>query len=102
LHASDSLDDWRRQLSDSGIHVAAETDITPNVLAALDADHECKQALIRRLIPRPLVRSFGDFVGLRGSTIHEGFRTGRLTYRVFQMEKPLQFAEEPDRGSYPK
>lgn len=88
LHAGANVDEWRAQLLDSGLRLATETDITPNVLAALDLDHDRKSALIRRLIPGPLLNSFGNFAGLRGSSIYEGFRTGRLTYRAFRMEKP--------------
>ena len=88
LHDSAILETWRAQLLQSGLHLAMETNITPNVLAALDLDHDRKSALIRRLIPRPLLNSFGNFAGLRGSSIYEGFRTGRLTYRAFRLEKP--------------
>src|SRR5207302_191357 len=73
LHASENLEDWRARLLRSGMQLGAETDITSNVLAALDLDHNRKSELIRRLIPGPLLDSFGDFAGLRGSTIYEGF-----------------------------
>ena len=54
---------------------------------ALDADNDRKSALIHQLIPRPLIASFADFAGMRGSVIYEGFRTGRFTYRAFRLQK---------------
>ena len=82
-----SLAEWGTQLLNSGMSIVSETDITANVLAALDADNDRKSALIRQLIPRPLIASFADFAGMRGSVIYEGFRRGDFTYRVFRLHR---------------
>lgn len=81
------VEDWRAALQKSGLTIIRETDITPNVLAALDRDDERKIGLINRLIPRPLRRSFLDFAGVRGSVIYEAFRNGKLAYMSFVLRK---------------
>lgn len=87
LRESRSLPAWQSQLATSRMNIIAETNITGNVLSALDADNDRKSALIHRLIPRPLLASFNDFAGTRGSAIYEGFRLGRFTYRAFVLQK---------------
>jgi SAM-dependent methyltransferase len=80
---SNYLNQWRTELASAGMQIIRETDITKNILLALDADDERKAALIGGLVPKPFINSFKQFAGMRGSLIHEGFRTGRLTYRAF-------------------
>lgn len=82
-----AIDQWRHCLENSGLTMLRENDITPNVLAALDADDERKLALIRELIPRPLRRFFLDFAGVRGSAVYEAFRTGKLVYVSYVTQK---------------
>jgi len=81
------VDEWRRCLENSGLKIIRETNITPQVLASLDADHERKLALIKELVPRLLHRSVSDFAALRGSFVYEAFRTGKFVYRSYVMQK---------------
>ena len=81
-------DAWRSALRNSGLTVLRETDITPNIIAALEKDDDRKFDLIRRLIPRVLQPSFLDFAAVRGSTVFEAFRTGQLVYMSFDLTKP--------------
>ena len=80
--------EWKTQLDKSRMKMVSETEITANVLAALDRDNDRKAALISKLVPKPFVAAFSDFAGMRGSIIYEGFRTGGYTYWAFVMEKP--------------
>ena len=82
-----NVDAWRKSLRDSGLTLLRETDITGNVLMALDRDNERKAALIDRIVPKPLRPSFNDFAGMRGTTVYEGFRTGRFVYMSFVLRK---------------
>lgn len=82
-----AVDHWRHCLESSGLTMLRENDITPNVLAALDGDDERKLALIRKFIPRPLRRFFLDFAAVRGSAVYEAFRTGKLVYVSYVMQK---------------
>jgi ubiquinone/menaquinone biosynthesis C-methylase UbiE len=74
-------------LRNSGLTVVRETDITPNVIAALEQDNDQKLAVIHRLVPRFLQPSFFDFAAVRGSSIFEAFRTRKLIYRSFVLRK---------------
>ena len=49
------MEKWRQQIRDSGLILINETDITANVVAALDADDERKTRLINKLVPRLLL-----------------------------------------------
>ena len=83
----ENVGDWRRSLRDSGLSVLREIDITPGVFAALEEDDERKLALINSIVPRPLRASFLNFAAVRGSSLFEAFRTGRLAYMSFVMRK---------------
>ena len=82
-----NVEAWRESLQASGLSLLRETEITSNVLIALDRDHEHKLAFIKRIVPKPLRPSFNDFAGMRGTTVYEGFRTGRLVYMSFGLRK---------------
>lgn len=78
---------WRGQLAASGLQILHETDITPNVLAALDADHDRKLALMEKLLPKRLLGSFRDFAATKGSLVYEQFRSGGMQYFHFVLRK---------------
>jgi SAM-dependent methyltransferase len=84
----DKLDLWRAQLRATGMQIVRETNITANVLAALDADHERRLALIQKLIPKRLLAAFKDFAAVQGSLVYELFRTGEMQYFHFVLCNP--------------
>ncbi len=79
----EELDAWRAALRDAGFRVDAERDLTPGVVAALDADDDGKRSMIASLIDRPLKGVFHQFAGLRGTAIYDELRTGAMSYRAF-------------------
>jgi SAM-dependent methyltransferase len=83
----DKMQRWRQQISDSGLILVNETDITANVVAALDADDERKNRLINQLVPKFLLNSFRDFSGVKGSAIYKEFRAGVTPYLQFLLKK---------------
>jgi ubiquinone/menaquinone biosynthesis C-methylase UbiE len=85
----EELDAWRAALLDAGFRVDAERDLTPGVLAALDADDDGKRSMIASLIDGPLKGVFRQFAGLRGTAIYDELRTGALAYRAFTATAPL-------------
>lgn len=91
LHADfrdrENLEAWRKSLQNSGLSLLRETEITANVVAALEQDNDRKLALINRIVPRPLRASFLDFAAVRGSVLFEGFESGKYTYRSFVLQK---------------
>jgi SAM-dependent methyltransferase len=82
------MDILYRQLRCSGMTLITETNITPNVLEALNLDHDRKTALIRQSMHKPLLNAFQEFAGVKGSIIYEGFRAGELLYLSFVLQKP--------------
>jgi SAM-dependent methyltransferase len=90
------VESWRRSLERSGLSLIGETDITSNVLIALERDNERKLAFINRIVPGPFQAAFKDFAGMRGSSVYEGFRTGRLVYLTFVLKKTLSPACNPE------
>lgn len=81
------VDIWLDQLKNSGMELLEEHDITANVLAALDADNERKAKLIEETVPKPMVKSFLDFAGMKGSTVYEYFRKREMRYLRFVLRK---------------
>jgi SAM-dependent methyltransferase len=74
---------WRAALQASGFAIAAERDLRPGVVAALDADDAHKRALIDGMVGRPLLAIFREFAALRGSILNDALRRGEIGYRAF-------------------
>jgi SAM-dependent methyltransferase len=81
----EELGAWRAALAAAGLRIEAERDLTPGVVAALDADDDRKRSMIGDLIDRPLAGVFRQFAGLRGTAIYDELRTGALTYLGFTL-----------------
>jgi SAM-dependent methyltransferase len=79
----DEVGGWRAQLAAAGFRIETERDLTPGVLAALDADDGRKRSLIARLVDRPLAGVFHQFAAVRGSALYEELRAGAVSYRAF-------------------
>jgi ubiquinone/menaquinone biosynthesis C-methylase UbiE len=79
----EEVDAWRAALVGAGFRLEAERELTPGVVAALDADDERKRSIIASVVDRPLAGIFRQFAGLRGTAIYDELRTGALQYRAF-------------------
>jgi ubiquinone/menaquinone biosynthesis C-methylase UbiE len=77
------LDDWRASLGRARFDIRSERNLTPGVVAALDADDDRKRDLIASLVARPLLGVFREFAALRGSELYGALRSGELQYRAF-------------------
>jgi len=84
----DEIDNLRRELRHSGMTLIKETNITTNVIEALNLDNERKLALIQKAVHKMLLGPFQEFAGVRGSMMYEGFRTGEVIYSSFVLQKP--------------
>ena len=59
----EELDEWRAALAGAGFRaIDEERDLTPGVLAALDADDDSKRLMIAGLVDRPFAGIFRQFV----------------------------------------
>ena len=75
------------QLVHSRLQPIRQKNITPNVLEALNADHERRIAHIRRGAPKLLVKLIQEFAGTKGAGIYKGFQTGTFVYKSFVLQK---------------
>jgi len=83
----DKLNLLREQLKDSGLRLVKETDITSNVVAALDLDNDRKQRMIAQKCPRILRREAEEFAAMKGSRAYRTFKSGYSRYLSFVLCK---------------
>jgi len=83
------VDQWERQLKNSGLRLIHEEDISANVAEALLRDRERKQKVIDTYAPRILHGTFGDFAGLKDGRNGDSqlFKNGEKVYRRFIFRK---------------
>ena len=100
------VDILREQIHNSGLILIKETDITVNVVEALNQDserktseinkqiaqvlgldNECKSTGIKKVIHKQLVKLILEFSGTKGSKIYEGFQSGNTVYLSFVLQK---------------
>lgn len=90
IRQQDECATWSAQLDALNLVKLEEEDITPNVLRALDHDHERRQRLIKEHVPWLLRHTFNEFAGLQGSQFFYGaFASGEKVYKRFLFQKPL-------------
>lgn len=73
-----AVPDWER---------VAHEDISTAVADAMQADDQRKRALIREFIPPRFQHLFGEFAGLVGGQMYEGFRRREILYHRFAFRK---------------
>lgn len=76
----------RRNLESCGFRTLHETEITANVVEALDRDTHRRETLIRKKVPGFLVRSFDTFAGAKGTERYNSFTNGTYEYWSFVLE----------------
>jgi ubiquinone/menaquinone biosynthesis C-methylase UbiE len=77
----------RRQLQEAGFNTVSETDITANVVGALELDNDRKQSLINRTVPKFLRREAEEFAALKGTRAFESFKSRNSLYFSFLLQK---------------
>jgi SAM-dependent methyltransferase len=77
----------RQQLKDAGLNVVKETDITANVVRALELDNDRKAELIERRCPRLLRGRMAEFAAMKGSKTYLSFASGSSRYLSFVLQK---------------
>lgn len=87
LRSIDGVNTVREQFQSCDLMVEKETDITSNVLTALQLDNSRKLELIDAYIPRVFHRPFRVFAGIAGTRNYSGLERGRLRYLSAQLVK---------------
>lgn len=80
-------DEIRKDLLASGLKIISETNITPNVVRSLEYDHERRQGMIDKKIPKFLRKAFMQFAGTKGTERYEAFASGKMEYWDFVLQK---------------
>lgn len=70
-------------------------DITADVVRALDADSDRREAAIARVCPPPLRAFAREFAGVRGTRLYAFFASGEVPYWSFVLRKGGGAAQEP-------
>ncbi len=87
LRLGGTLPNLEKQLADSGLKITQQTDITPNIVEALDRINERKEKAIEQSVPWYVRSAFRDFAATKGTIAYEAFRTGSGSYLSCMMEK---------------
>ena len=77
----------RRHLVEAGFELVRETNITRNILRALEVDNNRKLALIHKRVPWLFRKAFKEFAGTPGSATYESFSEARWEYSSFVMKR---------------
>ena len=83
----------KSKLESCGFKTIHETEITANVIEALDRDTHRRETLIRKKVPGFLVKSFDTFAGTKGTERYNAFTNGTYQYWSFVLEKINQNLE---------
>ena len=78
---------WHAALARPGWERVAHEDITAAVADAMQADDARKRKLIAEFIPPAFQHLFGEFAGLVGGQMYEGFRKRDMLYHRFAFRK---------------
>jgi len=77
------------QINSCGLQVITEQEITPNVLKSMQLSRPYKEALIKKIVLKPLRKPIADFAGLPGSDIYNKFSNGDTIYFSMLCQKPV-------------
>jgi ubiquinone/menaquinone biosynthesis C-methylase UbiE len=83
----EKLDELDKQLDRTAMRRIKQENITPNVINALDADHDRRMAHIQRGIPKVFRQLMREFAGNKGTWIYNGFMDGSIVYQNFVFQK---------------
>ncbi|XXY16958.1 class I SAM-dependent methyltransferase [Sorangium sp. So ce216] len=93
----DRVLDLERAFALSGLDLVRQTDITQNVVQALDAISDDKKRVIEEKIPRPFRPLIMSGVAVRGTLVYNALESGKLRYLSKVLRKPDRAAgEEPN------
>lgn len=78
----------RQQFRNAGLEIVADTNITANVVLALDGATEQKRKTISQFVPKFLRGYFEDFAGVQGTRVYESLRRRDVEYWCCALRKP--------------
>jgi ubiquinone/menaquinone biosynthesis C-methylase UbiE len=84
---SHEIDELENHLHESGMKILKKRDITTNVLRALDEDHDRRMQVISENVPRPFIRQFREFAGVKNSVVYKQFENRNSVYLSYVLQK---------------
>lgn len=84
---SNEIEELENQIKRSGMKILKKRDITANVIRALDEDHERRMQTISKYVPRPFIKQFREFAGVRDSVVYRDFEKRHSIYLSYILQK---------------
>ena len=83
-----AMEKMHQNFVQAGFTIESWTDVTENVVSALDIIDEGRREMIRQSAPPSLRRSFETFGGVPGTPIYEALKSERIQYFRYLLCKP--------------
>ncbi len=83
----DDLPKLEKSLHDSGLKLVENVNISPNIIEALDREHEKKMAKIQGGLPKMVQNLFCQFAATKGTKTYGHFQTGHFVYKFYHLQK---------------
>ena len=83
-----AMEKMHQNFVQAGFTIESCTDVTENVVSALDIIDEGRREMIRQSAPPSLRRSLETFGGVPGTPIYEALKSGRIQYFRYLLCKP--------------
>lgn len=80
----------KEQFENAGLKILEEEEITPNVVKALDLDHERRHGWISDHAPAYFKKGLRAFAGVKGSVRYRTFADRSMLYWRFLLQKPVE------------
>ena len=88
MRDSPTMEKMHEQFLETGFSIESRTDVTKNVVDALDMIDEGRREMIRQSSPASLRKSFETFGGVPGTPIYEALKNGKIQYFRYLLSKP--------------
>lgn len=81
------IEKFTQPLKDSGMEILNQTEITPNVVKALEQDSERRSNLIEKHVPAWYKSYFREFAGTLGTNTFNDYKNRRRIYMSAVLKK---------------
>ena len=81
------FEDLKKELANSGLEIMKSTDISKEVLRALDDFNEVKMKRFGKIFGSWLKKPLSEFAGVKGSTMHQDLSSGYTVYYHYLLRK---------------
>jgi len=88
MRDSRTMEKMHGQFMDAGFDIESRTDVTKNVVDALNLIDEGRREMIRQSAPVSLRKSFETFGGVPGTPVYEALKSGKIHYFRYLLSKP--------------